>query len=131
VLKPYAVFILVLGIVSQGVAVWGTWVTLTLVTELISTESYQLDYWVGLVFFWVIGIVGIASGVGMLRHNFLALRLWGIFSWAVMGAIVLWAVLDAFRSDLGIDNLIEVVFFGAIAVLATLVWRQEKYRAAT
>ena len=130
-LKLYATLVLLLGVVSLGIAVWGTWITATIITDLISTELYQMEYWVGLALFWIIGIAGIASGIGMLQRYSLAIRLWEFFSWVLAVFIVLWAVQDALRADVGIDNLIEAVTFGVIAVLATMVRRQEKYRATT
>jgi len=131
VLKLYAVLVLLLGVVSLVIAVWGTWITLNFVVEIVSAELYQMDYWVGLTLFWVIGIAGIAGGIGMLRHQLLAVLLWEIFSWALAVTVIFWTVLDALRANAGIDNLIEVALFVAFAALATLVRWREKYHGPT
>ena len=130
-LKLYAMLVLVLGIGSLGVAVWGTWNTVSLIVDIVSAELFRTDYWVGLTLFWVIGIAGITSGIGMLRHSLMAARLWEIFSWVLAVTVVFWAVLDTLRANSGIDNLIEVAFFVVFAILATLVRWREKHHDST
>lgn len=130
-MKPYGALVLTLGLVATFTAAWGTKVTLQFAAPPSSPEVFPASYWFGLTVIWVFGLAAVVSGLGMWRQRSRASRFWEFFAWATVVIVIVWAVVETWRSGIGVSNLVEIVLLIALASSATLIRRRVYARVAT